>query len=111
MALPPPEEALEARLKSALWYSITQIVDHETLAMGVNATPQFIGALTEMVWAQIENVSKDLESFAKHAGRTTISIDDVLLLARRNEGLEDVLKAFVDAELVQDGKAKGQGRR
>ena len=41
------------RLKSALWFSIGKIVDEETLRLGVNATPQFIGALTEMVWAQI----------------------------------------------------------
>lgn len=41
------------RLKSALWLSIGKIVDEETIQLGVNATPQFIGALTEMVWAQI----------------------------------------------------------
>lgn len=41
------------RLKSALWFSIGKIVDEETLKLGVNATPQFIGALTELVWAQI----------------------------------------------------------
>jgi hypothetical protein len=40
-------------LKSALWLSIGKIVDEETIKLGVNATPQFIGALTEMVWAQI----------------------------------------------------------
>jgi hypothetical protein len=36
-----------------LWLSIGKIVDEETIKLGVNATPQFIGALTEMVWAQI----------------------------------------------------------
>ena len=41
------------RLKSALWLSIGKIVDEETIKLGINATPQFIGALTEMVWAQI----------------------------------------------------------
>jgi hypothetical protein len=41
------------RLKSALWLSIGKIVDEETIKLGVNATPQFIGALTEMVWSQI----------------------------------------------------------
>lgn len=41
------------RLKSALWLSIGKIVDEETVKLGANATPQFIGALTEMVWAQI----------------------------------------------------------
>lgn len=41
------------RLKSALWYSIGQFVDEECLRQNLNATPQFIGALTEMVWTQI----------------------------------------------------------
>lgn len=45
------------RLKSALWLAIGKIVDEETIKLGVNATPQFIGALTEMVWAQIGTYS------------------------------------------------------
>ncbi|KAI4186673.1 MAG: hypothetical protein LQ346_005630 [Caloplaca aetnensis] len=47
------------RLKAALWFSIGKIVDEETLKLGVNATPQFIGALTEMVWAQIRGSRLD----------------------------------------------------
>lgn len=38
------------------------------------------------------NAAVDLESFAKHAGRSTIKTDDVMLLARRNEGLAELLK-------------------
>ncbi|KAL2044213.1 hypothetical protein N7G274_002918 [Stereocaulon virgatum] len=98
------DQALDERLKSALWFSIGKIVDEETLKLGVNATAQFIGALTEMVWAQIENVSTDLENFAKHARRSTISTEDVMLLSRRNEGLEAVLKAYVDKQRL--GKSK-----
>ena len=48
-----PVDSCTQRLKSALWFSIGKIVDEETLKLGVNTTPQFIGALTEMVWAQI----------------------------------------------------------
>ncbi|CAI7654361.1 hypothetical protein PCG10_001412 [Penicillium crustosum] len=92
------EASLEERLKSALWLSIGKIVDEETIKLGVNATPQFIGALTEMVWAQIETISQDLESFAKHAGRSTVNVSDVMLLARRNEGLDLILRAFVEQE-------------
>ncbi|KAJ5990150.1 hypothetical protein N7522_010357, partial [Penicillium canescens] len=92
------EAGLEERLKSALWLSIGKIVDEETIKLGVNATPQFIGALTEMVWAQIETVSQDLESFAKHAGRSTVNVSDVMLLARRNEGLDSILRAFVEQQ-------------
>jgi len=43
----------QQRLKAALWFSIGKIVDEESLRLNTNATPQFIGALTEMVWAQI----------------------------------------------------------
>ncbi|KAL3433690.1 hypothetical protein BDV09DRAFT_196493 [Aspergillus tetrazonus] len=49
---------LEERLKSALWLSIGKIVDEETIKLGVNATPQFIGALTELVWVQIGTSSQ-----------------------------------------------------
>lgn len=45
------------RLKSALWYAVGQIVDEECLKRNRNATPQFIGALTELVWTQIGTVS------------------------------------------------------
>ena len=138
------------------------MVDEESLKRNRNATPQFIGALTETVWTQIgkpmnifsstfsrfhthtpsfslsqprsslgggfwrritqtakdvlppfaENVAIDLESFANHAGRSTITTDDVLLLARKNVDLQQVLKEFVDDMKVgrEEGKAKGKGK-
>ena len=88
-------------------------MDEESLRLGVNATPQFIGALTEMVWAQtgntvswrlfccligLENVAQDLESFAKHAGRSTVTTKDVLLITRRNDALHDIMKEFIDED-------------
>ena len=48
-----PVTDVSQRLKAALWFSIGKIVDEETLKLGVNASPQFIGALTEMAWAQM----------------------------------------------------------
>jgi hypothetical protein len=49
----PQDEALMERLKASLWFSIGKIVDEETARLNTTATPQFIGAMTEMVWAQI----------------------------------------------------------
>ncbi|CAL8578638.1 MHF histone-fold complex component [Xanthoria parietina] len=87
------DQTVEERLKAALWFSVGKIVDEEALKLGVNASPQFIGALTELLWTQIGNVSEDLRAFARHAGRKTISTDDVLLLTRRNEDLAKVLRS------------------
>jgi hypothetical protein len=59
-----------------------------------------------------ENVSKDLESFAKHAGRSQVSTDDVMLLARRNEGLEALLRSFIDkSRKDKESTTTGRGGR
>lgn len=85
-------ETKDEKLKSALWYAVGQAVDSINLSQDINATPHFIGGLTELVWAQIENTAGDLEAFAKHSGRSIINSKDVVLLGRRNEGLQELLK-------------------
>lgn len=50
----------EEQLRSTLWYHVGQLVDEETLNLGINATPQFIGSLTELVWTQIGMSPADL---------------------------------------------------
>jgi centromere protein S len=99
---------LKDKLKSALWFHIGKIVDEETLKLGVNATPHFIGSLVELVWTQIESAAIDLESFAGHANRSTIKTDDVLLLARRNEGLDEILRNEVKKLKKTDAKGKAR---
>ena len=104
----PPLQDEEAtkneKLKAALWFSTGQTVDAVAISQDLNATPHFIGGLSEMVWAQIANVTTDLEAFAKHAGRSTINTKDVVLLARRNEALEDAMKSC-----AKEVKGKNRG--
>ncbi|KAI5921367.1 kinetochore component CENP-S-domain-containing protein [Camillea tinctor] len=102
------DEDVREQLKAALWYAVGKMVDEETLRRNRNVTPQFIGALTEMVWTQIENVAMDLESFSRHAGRLTITTDDVLLLARRNQDLHSIVKDFIDAHKATQVKGKSK---
>ncbi|KAK3684971.1 kinetochore component CENP-S-domain-containing protein [Podospora appendiculata] len=103
------EEDVRERLKAALWFAVGKIVDEESMNKNRNATPQFIGALTEMLWNQVETVAIDLESFSQHAGRTTVTTDDVLLLARRNSDLNALIKDFIDKRKA--AKAKGKAKR
>jgi centromere protein S len=55
-----------------------------------------------------ESVAVDLESFAHHAGRSTVSTDDVLLVTRRNDALHAMIQDFVDERAA---KAGGKGKR
>ncbi len=52
-----------------------------------------------------------MESFAKHAGRTTVTTEDVMLLTRRNEGLEAVLRAVLEEQRREKGEAGAKKRR
>ena len=60
----PQDEALRERLKASLWFSIGKIVDEETARLNTSATPQFIGAMTEMVWSQIGTLISTLSQEA-----------------------------------------------
>lgn len=97
------DEAKEEKLKVALWYSIGKMVDSAALSQDLNATPHFIGGLSELVWAQIENAAQDLEAFAKHGDRTVINVKDVVMLGRRNDSLKQVLED--KAQQVRDREA------
>lgn len=103
-----PSADLEDQLKRALWLHVGRLVDAQTLALGVTATPQFTAALMEATYAQIVNAGCDLESFARHAGRERVQVPDVLMLARRNDGLKEVLNERV--ETVKRDKASKGGR-
>jgi len=104
------EDPMREKLKASLWFSIGKMVDEEAALLNTTATPQFIGAMTEMVWAQLENAAIDLESFSRHAGRTTITTDDVLLMTRKNEALQGILRDFVEKEQAKVPKGKGAGK-
>lgn len=57
-----------------------------------------------------ENVAVDIEGFARHGGRTTVNVDDVLLMTRRNDGLEEIIREFVMELQAKKGTGKGKGR-
>ncbi|GAA5887658.1 hypothetical protein JCM6882_001486 [Rhodosporidiobolus microsporus] len=86
------EEPLSRQsLKSAVWYTVTKIAQEEELSLPFAASEHFVASLAEVVFQQALSLGKDLERFSKHAGRTTINVDDVKLAARRNEPLYDQL--------------------
>ncbi|GAA5976852.1 hypothetical protein JCM11641_000890 [Rhodosporidiobolus odoratus] len=86
------DEALSRKsLKAAVWYTMTKITQEEELSVPFAASEHFVASLSEVVFQQALSLGKDLERFAKHAGRMTINVDDVKLAARRNEPLYEQL--------------------
>lgn len=81
---------LIAQLKGKLWYCIEKQVSEET-SFDTSYTPHYTNALVEMCYMQLVEMGKDLEAFARHAGREVISKDDMLLLLRKTPQLEDLI--------------------
>ncbi|KXT03928.1 hypothetical protein AC578_9230 [Pseudocercospora eumusae] len=105
--MPDSDEAAagDERLKAALWYSLGKTVDAISIDSNINAAPTFIGGLTEMVAAKIALASTDMEAFAKHAGRSTVNSKDVILLARHNEALQEILQHEAETVRKRDKSA------
>ncbi|KAG0261400.1 hypothetical protein DFQ27_002985 [Actinomortierella ambigua] len=82
-------EAIRERLQAAIWYTVGEICESQAPQLNVTVTPQLIASLSEIVFRQAEN-------FAKHAKRSTVSMDDIKLVSRRNESLHELISAEAD---------------
>ncbi|KAJ2818126.1 hypothetical protein IWW50_005928 [Coemansia erecta] len=54
-------------------------------------SPAFVDALGHVAAGVAETLGRDLESFARHAKRAKVSVEDVRLCARRNPDLSSRL--------------------
>ncbi|NXN89055.1 CENPS protein, partial [Bombycilla garrulus] len=75
------------RLKAAVHYTVGCLCEEVEEDKGVQFSKQSIAAISEIAFRQCEIFAKDLEMFARHAKRATVTTEDVKLLARRSNSL------------------------
>ncbi|ESO05526.1 hypothetical protein HELRODRAFT_77283, partial [Helobdella robusta] len=75
------------RLKAAIYYTTSEICTVLGSKADITINNKFVAALTETTVRYLECLGRDLELFARHAKRTQISVDDVLLTARKSQEL------------------------
>ncbi|EFP74157.1 uncharacterized protein PGTG_00113 [Puccinia graminis f. sp. tritici CRL 75-36-700-3] len=95
----------ETSLKAAVWYTVAQIAQEEEIELGRSMSEPFVASLTELVYAQAENLALELKAFAAHAGRSTIREEDVKLVCRKSS----VLKEMLEEEARRFMTAAGSG--
>ncbi|GES89132.1 centromere protein S [Rhizophagus clarus] len=88
-------------LKAAIWQIVNDICNEEADELDVIPTQQFIASLSELVYKQAETFATNLENFANHANRSTISINDVKLCSRRNDELNMHINEFANSIVEQ----------
>ncbi|XP_057868866.1 protein MHF1 homolog [Cryptomeria japonica] len=96
-------------LRDRFRLQVINAAEAEAQKHGMEVSPPVMSALVDLTVKFTEQLARDLEMFAQHAGRKSVNIDDVILSARRNEDVLASLKAF-SQELLK-GKEKQVERK
>ncbi|XP_066522577.1 centromere protein S [Hoplias malabaricus] len=85
-------EAYSQRLKAAVHYTAGKLCEQITADQERKISRQAVAAIAEITFRQCDIFAKDLEAFARHAKRQTVTMDDVKLLARRSSALSNYIQ-------------------
>ncbi|XP_033482420.1 centromere protein S [Epinephelus fuscoguttatus] len=107
------KEETQQRLKAAVHYTVGRLCQEMGQDHRREFSRQVIAAIAETAYRQCDTFAKDLEAFARHAKRSTVSSEDVKLVARRSTALSIYIQNKSE-ELNQeqrDLKKKSTGKR
>ncbi|XP_005796979.1 centromere protein S-like [Xiphophorus maculatus] len=108
------KEEARQRLKAAVHYTVGRLCqkigeeEHRR-----EFSRQTIAAIAETTFRECDIFAKDLEAFARHAKRSTVSAEDVKLLARRSRALSNHIqnKSEELAQEQRDSRKKSTVKR
>ncbi|XP_034724758.1 centromere protein S [Etheostoma cragini] len=107
------KDETQLRLKAAVHYTVGRLCQRMGEVHRREFSRQVIAAIAETAFRQCDIFAKDLEAFARHAKRSTVSSEDVKLVARRSTALSIYIQNKSE-ELNQeqrDLKKKNAGKR
>ncbi|XP_029288295.1 centromere protein S [Cottoperca gobio] len=107
------KDETQQRLKAAVHYTVGLLVQKTGEDHHIKFSRQVVAAIAETAFRQCDIFAKDLEAFARHAKRSTVSSEDVKLAARRSTALSIYIQNKSE-ELNQeqrDLKKKSTGKR
>uniref|UniRef100_A0A3P9N9Q4 Centromere protein S n=1 Tax=Poecilia reticulata TaxID=8081 RepID=A0A3P9N9Q4_POERE len=101
------------RLKAAVHYTVGRLCQKIGEEHRREFSRQTIAAIAETTFRECDIFAKDLEAFARHAKRSTVSAEDVKLLARRSSALSNHIqnKSEELAQEQRDSRKKSTVKR
>uniref|UniRef100_A0A8C5HM91 Centromere protein S n=1 Tax=Gouania willdenowi TaxID=441366 RepID=A0A8C5HM91_GOUWI len=102
------------QLKAALHYTVSCMCQRVAEQHQREFNRQLVAAITETAYRQCDIFAKDLEAFARHGKRSTVSTEDVKLLARRSTALVSFVHIQNKLEVLtqeQKDKKKSAGKK
>ncbi|KAK8766448.1 centromere protein S-like [Amblyomma americanum] len=97
--------SLEATLKAAVHYTVGRIC--ESMAEqdgGLRVSQLAVATISELVYGQACRLARDFEMVSRHARRTTVSVEDIILSARNSGLLHEYLLSLAPPPKKADAK-------
>ncbi|MEQ2308821.1 hypothetical protein AMECASPLE_032187 [Ameca splendens] len=107
------KEEADQRLKAAVHYTVGRLCQRIGEEHRREFCRQTVAAIAETTFRECDTFAKDLEAFARHAKRSTVSAEDVKLLARRSTALSNHIqnKSEELAQEQRESRKKSSGKR
>ncbi|KAJ9140095.1 hypothetical protein P3X46_030780 [Hevea brasiliensis] len=88
------EDSESELLRDRFRLSTISIAEAEAKKNGMDISESIVACIADLAFKYAEQLAKDLELFAQHAGRKSVNMEDVILSAHRNEHLAASLRSF-----------------
>ncbi|XP_020245407.1 MHF histone-fold complex subunit 1 [Asparagus officinalis] len=81
-------------LRDRFRLSAVSIVESEVKKQGMEIAEPVVACVADLAFKFTEQLARDVELFAQHAGRKSVNMEDVIISAHRNEHLVGLLRSF-----------------
>uniref|UniRef100_A0A2P2J6B7 Centromere protein S-like n=2 Tax=Rhizophora mucronata TaxID=61149 RepID=A0A2P2J6B7_RHIMU len=88
------DDLVSELLRDRFRLSTISIAEAEAKRGDMEISEPIMVCIADMAFKYSEQLAKDLELFAHHAGRKSVNMEDVVLSAHRNEHLAALLRSF-----------------
>ncbi|KAJ8772396.1 hypothetical protein K2173_027573 [Erythroxylum novogranatense] len=88
------DDSVSKLLQDRFRLSAISIAEAQAKSNGMEIPEPITACIVDLAYKYAEQVAKDLELFAQHAGRKSVNMEDVILCAHRNEHLAASLRSF-----------------
>ncbi|ESQ43492.1 hypothetical protein EUTSA_v10014960mg [Eutrema salsugineum] len=86
------EDSMDDLIRDRFRLTAISIAEAEAKKNGMEIAAPVVACVADLAFKYAENVAKDLELFAHHAGRKVVNMDDVVLSTHRNDSLAASLR-------------------
>ncbi|XP_073023477.1 protein MHF1 homolog [Primulina eburnea] len=88
------DESVNQRLRDRFRLCTISIAEAEAKKNGMEVSQPIMACISDLAFKYAQQLAKDLELFAQHGPRKSVSTKDVILSAHRNDHLAASLRSF-----------------